>query len=85
MQTLFSNKFRLLWETLYMQHEAAIVMLSYVIIASIFLVFGLVFFIIYKFKAVLEDIDKFVKIITIIYEADHESPKKDVEEDGTET
>lgn len=65
-----------------MQHEAAIVMLSYVIIASIFLVFGLVFFIIYKFKSVLEDIDRFVRILTIIYEADHQSPK---EEEGTET
>lgn len=68
-----------------MEQEAAIVMLAYVIIASIFLVFGFVFFIVYKVKSVLEDIDRFVRIITIIYEADHESPKKDVEEDGTET
>lgn len=68
-----------------MQHEAAIVMLSYVIIASIFLVFGLVFFIVYKVKSVLEEIDKFVRILTIVYEADHESPKAEVEEDGTET
>lgn len=68
-----------------MQHEAAIVMLSYVIIASIFLVFGLVFFIIYSLKGLLERISRFVQIVTTIYEADHESPKTDVEEDGTET
>lgn len=68
-----------------MQHEAAIVMLSYVIIASIFLVFGLVFFIIYWLKGFLNEINRFVKIVTVIYEADHESPKTDVEEDGTET
>jgi hypothetical protein len=68
-----------------MQHEAAIVMLSYVIIASIFLVFGLVFFIVYKFKSALGEFEKFVKLVTIIYEADHENPRTDVEEDGTET
>lgn len=68
-----------------MQQEAAIVMLAYVIIASIFLVFGLVFFIVYKFKQALEEINNFVKLVTLIYEADHESPKTDVEENGTET
>lgn len=60
-------------------------MLAYVIIASIFLVFGLVFFIVYKFKQALEEINNFVKLVTLIYEADHESPKTDVEENGTET
>jgi hypothetical protein len=63
-----------------MEHEAAIVMLAYVIIVSIFLVFGLVFFIVYKVKSVLEDIDRFVRILTIVYEADHENK----EEGGTE-
>jgi hypothetical protein len=63
-----------------MEHEAAIVMLAYVIIVSIFLVFGLVFFIVYKVKSVLEDIDRFVRILTIVYEADRENK----EEGGTE-
>ena len=61
-----------------MQQEAAIVMLAYVIIASTFLVFGLVFFIIFMLKGFLEEINRFVKIVTIVYEADHE-------EDRTET
>ena len=66
-----------------MEQEAAIVMLAYVIIASIFLVFGLVFFIVYRFKQALDEIDRFVKLVTLVYEADKEP--KDVEEDGTET
>ena len=68
-----------------MEQEAAIVMLAYVIIASIFLVFGLVFFIVYRFKQAFDEINNFVKLVTLIYEADNEIPKKDVEEDGTET
>lgn len=58
--------------TIQMTNEAAIVMLAYVIIASIFLFFGTVFFAVKYFKDSFDDIHSLVRTTIILYEKEKE-------------
>jgi hypothetical protein len=57
--------------------EASIIVLAWVIIVSIFLVFGLVFSIVYALKGFLNDINKFIKTVTVLYEKEEEAHRND--------
>jgi hypothetical protein len=56
-----------------MENEAAIVMLAYIIIASIFVFFGVATLAFIFLKAFLVDINRFLKIVTILYEEEHKN------------
>lgn len=58
-----------------MNNEAAIVMLAYIIIASIFVFFGVTTLAFIFLKAFLVDINRFLKIVTILYEEEHKNKK----------
>lgn len=51
-----------------MTDEAAIVMLAYVIIASIFVFFGVITLAFVMIKAMLNNINRFLKMVVILYE-----------------
>ena len=57
--------------------EASIIVLAWVIIVSIFFVFGLVFSIMYVLKRFLNDINKFIKTVTVLYEKEEETNRND--------
>lgn len=59
-----------------MTDEAAIVMLAYVIIASIFVFFGVITLAFVMIKAMLNNINRFLKMVVILYEEEKQKNEK---------
>lgn len=64
-----------------MTDEAAIVMLAYVIIASIFIFFGVITLAFVMIKAMLNNINRFLKMVVILYEDEKQKNEK-IDEGG---